>query len=86
MIGLTWFMGGFAMIETYCMKHLRRSRMPRKLLKEIGMARPLNSGVFALRADADHWSSIQHHFEILTQRGRIFGSNQLAICNGSAPG
>jgi hypothetical protein len=76
---LTWFMGGFAMIETYCMKHLRRSRMPRKLLKEIGMARPLNSGVFALRADADHWSSIQHHFEILTQRGRIFGSNQLAF-------
>jgi len=75
---LTWYLGGVPVIQTYCMKHLRRSHMPRKLLKEIGMARPLNSGVFALRADAEHWASIQHHFETLTRRGRIFGSNQLA--------
>jgi hypothetical protein len=52
--------------------------MPSNLLKEIGMARPLNSGVFALRAEAKHWVSIQRHFKTLTRRGRIFGSNQLA--------
>jgi len=75
---LTWYFGSVPVIQTYCMKHLRRSRMPRKLLKKIGMARPLNSGVFALRADAEHWASIQYHFERLTRRGRIFGSNQLA--------
>jgi len=75
---LTWYLGCLPVIQTYCMKHLRRSRMPRRILKEIGMARPLNSGVFALRAEAVHWTSIQRHFETLTRHGRIYGSNQLA--------
>ncbi len=66
-------------IHTYCLKHLRRARMPRALARQLAMARPLNGGVFALRADAPHWPVIQRHFEALTKRGRIFGSNQMAF-------
>lgn len=76
---VTWYLGRFPVIRTYCMKQLQRSHMPSSMMRKLAMAKPLNSGVYALAAEAPHWAVTQKYFEMLTRRGRIVGSNQMAF-------
>lgn len=65
--------------RTYTQKHLRRAGMPNAVIRAMATRRPLNNGVFALTADAPHWDAIQGHMERLVRKGRIVGTNQIAV-------
>lgn len=71
--------GGWALGRTYCMKHARRAGLPKEDLRRLARVRPFNNGVFALAGDAPHWPVIQANMSRLVRKGRIFGSNQMAI-------
>ncbi|MBB4284663.1 hypothetical protein [Roseospira goensis] len=73
------FLGGWVLARTYCMKHARRARLPAEAVRRLARVRPFNNGVFALAADAPHWPVIQGHMRRLVHKGRIVGSNQMAI-------
>jgi hypothetical protein len=72
-------LGGLALARTYCMKHARRARLGADTVRRLETVRPFNNGVFALAGDAPHWPVIQAHMTRLVRKGRIVGSNQMAI-------
>jgi len=66
--------------RTPSFKHGRRAGLPTGELRRLFRAKEFNGGVFALRGDAPHWPAIQANMRrLVSGRGRIFGSNQLAL-------
>lgn len=76
---LKWQLGRFPWFQSIAYKHGRRAGLPRSELRRLFDKKEFNSGVFALAADAPHWPAIQNHMARLLRRGRVFGSNQLAL-------
>ena len=74
-----WILGRYPIMRTYCYGHARRSRLPMRTVRRLASIKPFNGGAFALHRDAPHWPSVQGYLRLLTKRGRIFGSNQLAF-------
>lgn len=66
--------------RTTTFKHARRAGLRTEELRRLFTVKEYNSGVFALRGNAPHWEAIQKNMErLLSGRGRVFGSNQLAL-------
>lgn len=66
--------------RTVSYKHARRGGLSGAELRRLFNCKEFNGGVFAMRGDAPHWPRIQEHMRrLVTGRGRVFGSNQLAL-------
>jgi hypothetical protein len=66
--------------RTPTFKHAQRAGLSRAELETLFRLKEFNSGVYALRADAPHWAAMQGHMRrLLSGRGRVYGSNQLAL-------
>jgi hypothetical protein len=61
-------------------KHGHRAGLSTAELRALFRRKEFNGGVYAVRGDAPHWASFQANMRrLLSKRGRIFGSNQLAL-------
>ena len=69
----------WAKIRNFYAKNASRSGLSRKEMQQLAAKPCLYSGNFSLHAKAPHWSSYQNNIRRVVNRGRIFGSDQLAL-------
>lgn len=74
-----WLFGGFAKIKSQNYKHARQSGIEEKDSRIIALAPHLNIGVFSLEKDSPCWSIWQKNLKKTLSKGRVFGSEGLAI-------
>ena len=74
-----WLFGGFAKIKSQNYKHARSSGINENDSRMIAFAPHLNIGVFSLEKDSPAWKVWQKNLEKTLSKGKIFGSEGLAI-------
>jgi hypothetical protein len=74
-----WIFGNIAFIKSQNYKHARSSGFSNKISREVALQPHLNIGVFCLENDAPHWFTWQKHLRVALRKGRIFGSEQVAM-------
>lgn len=75
-----WRLFGHAQIRSILYKNARRSHIPEKDARKVGLRPTLNPGVFALHRDAPHWDIWRKRQEQVLNGGcRIFTSDQLSL-------
>ena len=74
-----WFFGSFARIKSQNYKHAKSSGFSEKIAREVALKPHLNIGVFALEANAPHWNVWQKNLKLALKKGRIWGSEQIAM-------
>ncbi len=74
-----WLIGGFAKIKSQNYKHAKSSGFSEKIAREVALKPHLNIGVFCLEATASHWDVWKKNLKIALKRGKIFGSEQIAM-------
>jgi len=74
-----WVIGGFAKIKSQNYKHAKLSGFSESVAREVALKPHLNAGVFALHADAPHWNVWRRNLEKALKKGKIFGSDQIAL-------
>ena len=76
---VNWIFGKFAAIKTQNYKHAKMSGLSEKDARKIAFAPHLNIGVFSLMKKSAVWEIWQKNLKIALSKGRIFGSEGLAI-------
>ena len=74
-----WVFGSFARIKSQNYKHAKSSGFSEKIAREVALKPHLNIGVFALESNAPHWSVWQKNLKLALKKGRIWGSEQIAM-------
>ena len=74
-----WVFGSFARIKSQNYKHAKSSGFSEKIAREVALKPHLNIGVFALEANASHWSVWQKNLKLALKKGKIWGSEQIAM-------
>jgi len=74
-----WVFGSFARIKSQNYKHAKSSGFSEKIAREVALKPHLNIGVFALEANASHWGVWQKNLKLALKKGRIWGSEQIAM-------
>ena len=74
-----WLMGGLALIKSQNYKHARSSGINEDNARKIAFAPHLNIGVFSLEKDSFCWEVWQKNLKKTLSKGKIFGSEGLAI-------
>ena len=74
-----WFLGSFAIVKTQNFKHAIRSGFDHKIARKIAFAPHLNIGVFSMKGNSEGWNLWQKNLKKALSKGRIFGSEGLAI-------
>ena len=74
-----WFFGSFARIKSQNYKHAKSSGFSEKIARQVALKPHLNIGVFALEANATHWNVWQKNLKQALKKGRIWGSEQIAM-------
>jgi len=74
-----WVMGKFAGIKTQNYKHAKSSGFSESIARKIAFAPHLNIGVFALENNSNCWKLWQKNLLKSLSKGKIFGSEGLAI-------
>ena len=74
-----WLFGGFAKIKSQNYKHARSSGINENDSRMIAFAPHLNIGVFSLEKNSPAWKVWQKNLEKTLSKGKIFGSEGLAI-------
>ena len=69
----------WARIRNFYAKNASRSGLSAKDMQQLAVKPCLYSGNFSLKADAPHWRTYQANLRRVVSRGRIFGSDQLAL-------
>jgi lipopolysaccharide biosynthesis glycosyltransferase len=65
-------------IKTINFKNIKRS-ISSNLAKKYAMYPTLNGGVFSIGSNAKIWKSFQKNVELASRKGRIFGTDQVAL-------
>ncbi len=65
-------------VKTINFKNIGKS-ISRKLAKKYAFYSTLNAGAFAINANKDIWRSFQKNISLAAKRGRIFGTDQVAL-------
>jgi hypothetical protein len=73
------WIGPWATIKHFYMKNARGAGLSWKEAQTLSIKPTLLSGNFALKNNAPHWKNYQSNIEKIIKRGRIFGSDQLAL-------
>jgi hypothetical protein len=74
-----WLIGSLALIKSQNYKHARSSGIREVDARKIAFAPHLNIGVFSLEKDSICWEVWQKNLKTTLSKGRIFGSEGLAI-------
>ncbi len=74
-----WLFGKYASIKTQNYKHAKSSGFTEDIARKIAFAPHLNIGVFALEKNSICWKIWQKNLEKSLSKGKIFGSEGLAI-------
>ena len=74
-----WLIGGFGKVKSQNYKHAKSSGFSEKIAREVALKPHLNIGVFCLEATASHWDVWKKNLKIALKRGKIFGSEQIAM-------
>ncbi len=74
-----WLVGSLAFIKSQNYKHARSSGIKENDARKIAFAPHLNIGVFSLEKDSICWDIWQKNLKKTLSKGRIFGSEGLAI-------
>ena len=74
-----WFLGGIALIKSQNYKHARASGIKEKDARKIAFAPHLNIGVFSLEKKSSCWGIWQKNLKKTLAKGKVFGSEGLAI-------
>ena len=74
-----WVFGSFARIKSQNYKHAKSSGFSEKIARQVALKPHLNIGVFALEANAPHWNVWQKNLKLALKKGRIWGSEQIAM-------
>ena len=74
-----WIFSNIAFIRSQNYKHSKSSGFSNKICREVALKPHLNIGVFCLENDAPHWSVWQTNLRQALKKGRIFGSEQVAM-------
>jgi len=74
-----WVFGSFARIKSQNYKHAKSSGFSEKIARQVALKPHLNIGVFALEANATHWNVWQKNLKLALKKGRIWGSEQIAM-------
>ena len=76
---VSWIFGSLALVKTQNFKHAIRSGFSSKVARKIAFAPHLNIGVFAMKGSSEGWSIWQKNLKKALSKGRVFGSEGLAI-------
>ena len=74
-----WLVGSLALIKSQNYKHARSSGIREVDARKIAFAPHLNIGVFSLEKDSICWEVWQKNLRMTLSKGKIFGSEGLAI-------
>ncbi len=74
-----WFFNKYAAIKTQNYKHAKSSGFSEEIARKIAFAPHLNIGVFALENKSECWKIWQKNLKKSLSKGKIFGSEGLAI-------
>ena len=74
-----WIFGKLALIKSQNYKHAKKSGFPENTARKIAFAPHLNIGVFSLESTSKCWKLWQDILTKALSKGRIFGSEGLAI-------
>ena len=76
---VSWIFNKFAAIKTQNYKHAKMSGLSEKDARKIAFAPHLNIGVFSLMKQSTCWEMWQKNLKKTLAKGRVFGSEGLAI-------
>ena len=76
---VNWIFGKIAAIKTQNYKHAKTSGLSEKDARKIAFAPHLNIGVFSLMKQSTCWDMWQKNLKKTLAKGRVFGSEGLAI-------
>ena len=76
---VNWLFGKFAIIKTQNYKHAKMSGVSENNARKLAFAPHLNIGVFSLMKNSTCWKVWQDNLSKVLRKGRIFGSEGLAI-------
>ena len=76
---VSWLFGNLALIKSQNYKHARSSGIKEEDARKIAFAPHINIGVFSLEKESICWKVWQENLKITLSKGKIFGSEGLAI-------
>jgi len=79
MTNVKWLFGKIALIKSQNYKHAKSSGINEADSRTIAFAPHLNIGVFSLEKDSPCWAVWQKNLKKTLSKGRVFGSEGLAI-------
>ncbi len=74
-----WIFSNIAFIRSQNYKHAKSSGFSNQISREVALKPHLNIGVFCLENDSPHWLVWQKNLRQALKKGRIFGSEQIAM-------
>ncbi|MEY4370472.1 MAG: hypothetical protein RIQ48_181 [Pseudomonadota bacterium] len=74
-----WIFSNIAFVRSQNYKHARSSGFSNKIAREVALKPHLNIGVFCLEKNSPHWEVWQENLKEALKKGRIFGSEQIAM-------
>ena len=74
-----WLLKSFATIKSQNYKHAKSSGFSEKIARQVALMPHLNIGVFSLEKNAPHWQVWQKNLKQALSKGKIWGSEQIAM-------
>ena len=74
-----WIFKSFAMVKSQNYKHAKSSGFPEEIARKAALMPHLNIGVFSLEKNAPHWEVWQKNLKQALSKGKIWGSEQIAM-------
>ena len=73
-----WFLNFPIKVKTINFKNIGKS-ISKKLARKYAFYSTLNAGAFAINSNIDLWNCFQKNIKLAAKRGRIFGTDQVAL-------
>ena len=74
-----WIFGSFATVKSQNYKHAKSSGFSEEIARKVALMPHLNIGVFSLEKNAPHWEVWQKNLKQALSKGKIWGSEQIAM-------
>ncbi len=74
-----WIFKSFATVKSQNYKHAKSSGFSEEIARKVALMPHLNIGVFSLEKNAPHWEVWQKNLKQALSKGKIWGSEQIAM-------